>query len=77
MLMPDLKWCCSGFEVHLLKSEKKHGVGIAVIINYKAGVFCTIQNWKDASSMPEGGFAIKFCPWCGRNLKQWFDAQNH
>jgi hypothetical protein len=33
-----------------------------------------IVNWPEGAEMPTVLFAIKFCPWCGHDLKQWFDS---
>ena len=68
-----MKWCCSDFESHLLKGEKR-GLGL-VVVNHgsKRGCLFLVQNWDEGSVFPHGGFAIKFCPWCGKNLREWFE----
>ncbi len=63
-----VKSCCPDFESHRLDSEKR-GVGV-VTVNHgpKRGLLFLIQNWDEGSVYPHGGFAIKFCPWCGKEL---------
>jgi hypothetical protein len=67
----NMKWCCSDFESHLLQGEKR-GLGL-VVVGHGSKRGWRVQNWDEGSVTSHGGFAIKFCPWCGRNLREWFE----
>jgi hypothetical protein len=69
----DLKWCCSDFESRLAPSDE--GVGIGVMIHSKTGTSCWITNPAQAADLRLPVLTIKFCPWCGRELKPWLDSQ--
>lgn len=70
-----MKWRCAVFESHLLKEN--NGVGLVYVYNGRPhrGLFFAIQNREENEAFPKGGFAIKFCPFCGKNLREWFESQ--
>jgi hypothetical protein len=57
-LMPDLKWCCSGFEAHLLKREEAWSRDCSHHQLQGRGV---LHDTKLEGRL-QGGFAINFCP---------------
>ena len=70
-----MKWCCADFESHLLQEEP--GVGLVYVYHGRShrGWLFLIQSREEGATFPKGGFAIKFCPFCGKDLREWFESQ--
>jgi hypothetical protein len=41
----------------------------------RLGHFFFVQSREEGETFPKGGFAINFCPFCGKNLREWFQSQ--
>jgi hypothetical protein len=67
-------WCCADFESHLLKNDKS-GVGLMWVYRSRVGYHFFVQHREEGAIFPKGGFAIEFCPFCGKNLREWLDTQ--
>jgi hypothetical protein len=70
------QWCCADFTTRVLPDHRGVGVGFR-FASYAPALFFLLYRRPDSgpSDTPEMGGAIEFCPWCGRNLKDWFESQ--
>ena len=68
------KWCCPEFESQIMRGGEPREFGIAYLLS-KNGARFTISKFEQRAEYPKTLAVIKFCPWCGRDLKQWFDSQ--
>jgi len=68
-----MKWCCADFESHLLKQDS--GVGLLYYYRSRSGANVFVSHRDGRTTLSEPAFAIKFCPFCGKNLREWFASQ--
>ena len=68
-----MKWCCADFESHLLKQNP--GLGLLYYYRSHVGPTVFVSNRDEGAALSKPGFAIKFCPFCGTNLLEWFASQ--
>ena len=77
-----MKWCCPGFEGNFENAGRR---GLSVFFANADGIgMFLVQARAVEPGVTETGFAgpislvietgIRFCPWCGRNLKSWYQA---
>jgi hypothetical protein len=59
-------WCCKEFEAHAVERDKG---GFRIILAWKGRRgFLSLLHY-------EGGLVgINFCPWCGRNLEEYYTS---
>jgi hypothetical protein len=65
--------CCHDFESRIHRAGHR-GIGIGYSFGKDGATTFHIGNWPEGADMPTILFAIKFCPWCGQNLNEWFDS---
>ena len=68
-----MKWCCADFEGHLLKENT--GVGLLYYYRSRVGPTVFVSNRDEGVTLSKPAFAIRCCPFCGRNLREWFASQ--
>jgi len=68
-----MKWCCVDFESHLQKENP--GVGLLYYYRSRGGATVFISNRDERVTLSKPAFAINFCPFCGKNLREWFASQ--
>jgi len=68
-----MKWCCADFESHLLKENA--GVGLLYHYRSRVGVTVFVSNRDEPVTLSKPAFAIRFCPFCRKNLREWFASQ--
>jgi len=68
MRLFDMKWCCADFESHLLKENP--GVGLLYYYRSRVGATVFVSNRDEGATLSKPGFAISFCPFCGKNLRE-------
>lgn len=71
------EWCCADFEARCYQSRKKeNGLGIIMLITSKTGTHFLLEYRRPDRTPSEpiaaDGIKLKFCPWCGRNLAEWY-----
>jgi len=71
------EWCCPEFQTRCYQpGRREHGLGILVLILSKAGIQFLLEYRRTDRSPSEpiaaDGIKLKFCPWCGRNLADWY-----
>lgn len=79
----DLNWCCAGFEGHLYT---RGGRGFAIHVQpYKSVDSDFILQFRSVNPGDEheladvrvpvtllGEVGFQYCPWCGRNVREWY-----
>jgi len=80
-------WCCAEFQARCYQSGKREdGLGIIYVFSTKIGTSFHLEYRRPdrtpSDPIAADGIKLKFCPWCGRNLADWyasglppFDAQ--
>ena len=68
-----MKWCCAEFESHLLKENP--GVGLVYYYRSRVGATVFVSNRDEGTTLSKPAFAIRFCPFCGKNLREWWASQ--
>ena len=69
----EMEWCCADFESHLLKENP--GVGLAYYYRTRVGATIFVANKPEGAALSKPAFSIIFCPFCGKNLHEWFASQ--
>jgi hypothetical protein len=79
-----MKWCCIGFEAHYeAAGQRGHAILIGrdslgrpeVAMQYRAvaiGEELEIKTKSPVSTVVD--VRIVFCPWCGRNVEEWYGS---
>jgi len=79
-LLMDVKWCCGAFESHARAEGSEDGVRVALIKTRRPALECYLEI-RPKLSLPsepfETGVQIKFCPWCGADLKRRYGVATH
>ena len=68
-------WCCTEFESHGSGALHKDGFRAVLVWRGRRGFLSLLEFGQDGKQPPdpcEGGIRINFCPWCGRNLEQYY-----
>jgi ATP-dependent Clp protease ATP-binding subunit ClpA len=71
------EWCCSEFQARCYQpGRREHGLGILFLMSSKTGTHFLFE-YRRAVRQPmepiaADGIKLRFCPWCGRNLAQWY-----
>ena len=71
------KWCCAEFQARCYQPGKREdGLGIVFVSSTKAGTRSHLEyrrpDRKPSDPIAADGIGLKFCPWCGRNLADWY-----
>jgi hypothetical protein len=70
----ERNWCCPEFKEHA-SSAGNRGFRTALVWRGRRPFSCYLEFRKpdsDPLDSSEGGMEIKFCPWCGCNLKNQY-----
>ena len=73
----NIIWCCKEFESHASDALQKDGFRAVLVLGGKLGFFSLLEFWLSSKKPPdpcEGRVRINFCPWCGRNLEQYYTS---
>lgn len=79
------EWCCAEFQARCYQPGKRED-GLGIVFSGKAGTSFHLEYRRPdrtpSDPVVAGGIMLKFCPWCGRSLPDWyasglppFDAQ--
>jgi ATP-dependent Clp protease ATP-binding subunit ClpA len=73
------EWCCPDFQSRCYQPGKKeNGLGIVMWFRSRGPLNFALEYRRPdrAPSEPicEDGIKLKFCPWCGRNLADWYSS---
>jgi len=78
----DIRWCCAGFNANFLTAgERGVGVFAAMPPGHERPMFFLQFRALDADAPPPRDgeaftaavqLGLRFCPWCGRNLRKWY-----
>jgi hypothetical protein len=71
------EWCCAEFQARCYQPGKREdGLGIVFVFSTKAGTSFHLEYHRPDSTPSDPVAAdrimLKFCPWCGRNLPDWY-----
>jgi hypothetical protein len=70
----DLNYCCADLE--RLAHPKESGLGLMIVIRSRQDPMFILEYRKDWQvPVAEAGIRIKFCPYCGSELKGLFKSQ--
>jgi hypothetical protein len=70
-------WCCKEFESHGFGALHEDGFRALLVWRGRRGFLSLLEFWQQGKQPPdpcEGGVRINFCPWCGRNLEQYYTS---
>ena len=70
-------WCCKEFESHAAATFHDDRFRVVLVWRGRHGFFSWLEFWQPDKRPPdacEGGVRINFCPWCGRNLEQYYTS---
>lgn len=71
------EWCCAEFQARCYQPGKReHGLGIFVLVQSRVGMFFLLEYRRPdrtpSDPIAADGIKLKFCPWCGVNLPDWY-----
>ena len=71
------EWCCGEFQARCYQPGKREdGLGIVLIFSTKTGTRFHLEYRRPdrtpSDPIAADGINLKFCPWCGRNLADWY-----
>jgi hypothetical protein len=80
--MVEVRWCCQGFNTNFLNAGNQ-GVGVFAAVfpgETRASYVMQFRALDPDAPPPEDVESIwtvfqvglRFCPWCGRNLRKWY-----
>src|ERR1700747_186519 len=70
-------WCCKEFESHAAATFHHDRFRAVLVWRGRHGFLSLLEFWQPGKQPPdacEGGVRINFCPWCGRNLEQYYTS---
>ena len=75
----NLGCCCEDFRGHLFHDDGiQEGLGIFVFFRSRVPPLVRLEyrrpNQKPPEAIAEDGIRLKFCPWCGRNLLEYYGS---
>jgi hypothetical protein len=73
------EWCCADFQARCYQVGKREdGLGIIFVFNTKIGTRFYLEyrrpDHQPSDPIAADGIRLKFCPWCGRNLADWYGS---
>ena len=74
------EWCCAEFQARCYQPGKREdGLGILFLLSSKTGTHFLLEYRRPDRTPPEpiaaDGTKLKFCPWCGCNLAEWYGSR--
>jgi hypothetical protein len=71
------EWCCPEFQAGCYQPGKREdGLGIIYVFSTKIGTRFHLEYRRPdrtpSDPIAADGIKLKFCPWCGRNLADWY-----
>jgi Clp amino terminal domain, pathogenicity island component len=72
-------WCCADFRARCYQlGRKEDRLGILFLTQSRVGTFFRLEYRRPDRTPSEpiaaDGIKLKFCPWCGCNLSEWYGS---
>jgi hypothetical protein len=72
------EWCCAEFRDRFFQDGRQDGLGILWFVRSSAAPIFVLE-YRDPNRTPpepiaKDGIKLKFCPWCGRNLLEYYGS---